>query len=403
MNGEMGKKTITIKKQSFVILLIVLFLLGAAAAMGGVLLIENGIVGGTVKLSKKEYAYYQQLDSRYSKLDQLYNEVMANFYKKPDEEDLATGMYKGLIAGLGDPYSAYMTEEEYKSWSDTTLGEFDGIGITFSTNSKGEYVIVSTIEGTPARKAGLKAGDRIVAVDGKTYDNMDAVSAAVKGKAGTEVTITYERDGKQKDVTMKRATIINDTVDSKMLEDNIGYIQITSFEEHTAEEFQDELNKMEEKKVSGLVIDLRENGGGIVDSGFEIADQLLGEGTITYLQDQKGEKQYIKSDKGATDLPYVLLVDENTASTSEILAAAVKDDGKNPLVGTTTFGKGIVQTSGELSDGSALKITTMQYFSPKGNQINGKGVKPDYVVKNSKGKKDKQLLKAQELLTKNTK
>ena len=188
-----------------------------------------------------------------------------------------------------------------------------------------------------------------------------------------------------------------------MLEDNIGYIQITSFEEHTAEEFQDELNKMEEKKVSGLVIDLRENGGGIVDSGFEIADQLLGEGTITYLQDQKGEKQYIKSDKGATDLPYVLLVDENTASTSEILAAAVKDDGKNPLVGTTTFGKGIVQTSGELSDGSALKITTMQYFSPKGNQINGKGVKPDYVVKNSKGKKDKQLLKAQELLTKNTK
>lgn len=404
MNGETGKKTMLIKKQTFIIIVLIVFLVGAATALGGVLLIENGIVGDTVKLSKKEYTYYKQLDSRYSKLDQLYNEVMTNFYKKPNEEDLATGMYKGLIAGLGDPYSAYMTEEEYKSWSDTTLGEFDGIGITFSTNSKGEYVIVSTIEGTPARKAGLKAGDRIVAVDGKTYDNMDAVSAAVKGKAGTKVTITYERDGKQKDVTMERATIINDTVDSKMLEDNIGYIQITSFEEHTAEEFEDELNKMEEKKVSGLIIDLRENGGGIVDSGFEIADQLLGEGTITYLQDQKGKKQYIKSDKNATELPYVLLVDENTASTSEILAAAVKDDGKNPLVGTTTFGKGIVQTSGELSDGSALKITTMQYFSPKGNQINGKGVTPDYVVKDSKDdKKDEQLLKAQELLSKKTK
>lgn len=388
-----------LKKQNFIIILIVVFLLGGAAAMGGVLLIENGIVGGTVKVSKKEYQYYQQLDERYSKLNQLYDQVMGSFYKTPKAQDLETGMYKGLVAGLGDPYSAYMTKEEYQSWSDSTLGEFDGIGVTFSTNKDGEYIVINTIPGTPAEKAGLKAGDILLAVDGKTYGTMETLSAAMKGKAGTKVKVTYARDGKQKEVTIERATIINVTVESKMLKDQIGYIQVSSFEEHTAEDFIAELEKMEKRNVKGLVIDLRGNGGGLVESGLKIADRLMGKGTITYLEDQKGKKQYYKSDADTTKLSYALLVDENTASTSEILAAAVKDNTDSPLVGTTTFGKGIVQSSGELKDGSALKITTMQYFSPKGNVINGKGVKPDYTVKNSKdGKDDKQLEKAVQLL-----
>lgn len=393
----MEKDLMNIKKQNFVILLIIVFLLGGAAAMGGVLMIEHGIAGGTVKVSKNEYQHYQQMENRYGKLDQLYNQIQESFYKQPDEEDLKTGMYKGLVAGLGDPYSAYMTKEEYQSWSDSTLGEFDGIGVTFSTNKDGEYVVINTIPDTPAEKAGLKTGDILLAVDGKTYSTMETLSAAMKGKAGTKVTITYARNGKEHDVTMKRDTIINVTVESKMLEDQIGYIRISAFEEHTAEDFIDELEKMEKKQVEGLVIDLRANGGGLVESGFQIADRLLGKGTITYLEDQKGKKQYIKSDADATKLPYVLLVDENTASTSEILAAAVKDNSDNPLVGNTTFGKGIVQSSGGLEDGSALKITTMQYFSPKGSVINGKGVKPDYKIKNS-GKEDRQLQKAVDLL-----
>ncbi|MCQ4637765.1 S41 family peptidase [Anaerovorax odorimutans] len=389
----------TIKKRNLVLLLIVTFLLGATIAAGSVLLVENGAMGGTVKVSKKNYEYYERLSKRYGKLDQLYDEVTGSFYKKPDEEKLATGMYKGLIAGLGDPYSAYMTKEEYTSWTDSTMGEFDGVGITFSTNKSGDYVVVNTIPDTPAEKAGLKAGDLLVAVDGKTYGTMDTFSAALKGKAGTKVTLTYERDGKEKDVIMKRATIINKTVDSKVLEDQIGYIKISAFEEHTADDFKSALEGLQKKKVKGLVIDLRQNGGGIVDAGLDVADKLLGEGTVTYLQDQHGKKQYLKSDAEKIDIPYVLLVDENTASTSEIIAAAVKDDGTNPIVGTTTFGKGIVQSTGELKDGSALKLTTMQYFSPKGNVINGKGVKPNYEVKNSKkDKDDKQLAKGLELL-----
>ena len=389
----------TIKKRNLVLLLIVAFLLGGTIAAGSVILIENGVLGGTVKVSKKNYNYYQKLYERYGKLDQLYDELENSFYKKPDEEQMATGMYKGLVAGLGDPYSAYMTKEEYTSWTDSTLGEFDGVGITFSTNKNGEYVVVNTIPDTPAEKAGLEAGDILLAVNDKTYSTMDTFSAALKGKAGTKVKLTYARDGKEKNVVMKRATIVNKTIESEVLKDQIGYIKISSFEEHTADDFKSALSNLQKKQVKGLVIDLRENGGGIVDAGIQVADELLGEGTVTYLQDQHGKRQYLKSEKSKIDIPYVLLVDENTASTSEIIAAAVKDDGKNPLVGTTTFGKGIVQSTGELSDGSALKLTTMQYFSPKGHVINGKGIKPTYEVKNDKkSKTDKQLNKALELL-----
>lgn len=389
------------KKTNFAMLLAAVFLAGCAAALAIMFLAGNGAFGSTVAVEKDQYRYYRQLDDRYSKLNQIYDDITANYYKEPDEKDLETGMYKGLMAGLGDVYSGYMTAEEFRSWSDTTLGEFEGIGINFSINTKGEFVILGTIPGTPAEKAGLQAGDLILAVDGKVYADMETVSAALKGKAGTKVRVTYDRDGKEREVTIKRAKIISQTVESKMLENRIGYMALSSFEEHTAEDFKKQLADLQKKGAKSLIIDLRDNGGGLVDSGTEIADVFLGEGTITYLQNRKGQKQYIKSDADKIQVPCVFLVNENTASTSEILAAAVKDDGTNPLVGTTTFGKGIVQSTQQRQDGSAVKLTTMQYFSPKGNAIHEKGVKPDYVVKNSKqSKEDKQLNKAIELLTK---
>lgn len=389
------------KKQNLAILLVVVFLAGCAAALGSVILVEKGFIGKTIKISTTEYQYYQKLNKRYAKLDELYDEISTNYYKKPDEEDLATGMYKGLVAGLGDPYSAYMTSKEYQSWSEQVTGEFEGIGIKFSMNTSGEFVILSAIPGTPAEEAGLKSGDRIIAADGKIYDDVDLLSSAIKGKAGTKVTIIYERDGKQSEVTMTRTKIVDQTVTSKMLKNNIGYIVLSSFEEHTAEAFKEQAAALEKKGAKSLVIDLRDNGGGLMNSGVEIADYFLGEGTITYLQDRTGRKEYINSDKNATDLTCAFLVNENTASTSEILAAAIKDDGTHYLVGTTTFGKGIVQSSQQRQDGSALKLTTMQYFSPNGNVIHGKGVKPDYVVKAGENDtQDKQLNKAVELLTK---
>ncbi len=387
------------KKREMGMFLVLGMLIGGCIALGGLLLVEKGLFGGMVTLPRSDYQYYQQLDQRYSKLNGIYDSVITSYYKKPKEENLDTGMYKGLLAGLGDPYSTYMTSEEYASWEDSTTGEFEGVGVVFTQDQKGNYLVIQTTPGSPAEKAGIKADDVILKVDGKTYDSMNELSAAIKGPAGTKVTVTCQRDGKEMDFQMTRQQIIDQSVESKALDDDIGYIKISAFEAHTAEDFDKAVADLKKQGAKRLVIDLRDNSGGILDPGIQIADTLLGKGTITYLEDQKGSKQYLKSDEEKLDMPYALLINDKSASTSEVLAAAVKDDGQNPLIGTTTFGKGIVQTTAKLKDGSALKITTAQYFSPKGRQIHGKGVKPDHKVKNNaKTKKDEQLEKALELL-----
>lgn len=386
-----------IKKRSFAVYIIGAFLAGFVVCAGITALICNGVGGGPVLISNEVYDHYKELDERYSKVDSIYDTVMEEYYVEPDKAALEDGMCKGLMAGLGDPYSAYMTEEEYNTWLESVTGEFEGIGISFTTDEDGNYVIVSVFKDSPAEDAGLKAGDFILGADGKAYSTMDSLSAAIKGKRGTKVTITYEREGKVHDVEIIRDKIEETSVEGEMLDDNIGYIAVSSFSENTADDFRTELEYFEKKNVRGLVIDLRNNGGGLVDVCREIADLLLSEGTIVSMEDRKGEESVLTSDAEKTDIPYVILVNENSASASEILAGAVKDNTDNPIVGVTTFGKGIVQTSGQLNDGSALEITTMQYFSPNGNKIHKKGVEPDYVVENT-GTDDKQLNKAIELL-----
>ena len=384
------------KKHSFIKYLIA-FIAGFAVCAGITAAMCIGIGGGPVMISNEVSDYYKELDERFSKVNSIYDTVMEEYYIEPDTTDLEDGMCKGLMSGLGDPYSAYMTEEEYNTWLESVTGEFEGIGISFTTDEKGNYVVVSVFSDTPAEKAGLKEGDILLGADGKVYDTMDALSAAIKGKRGTKVTVTYERDGKVHDVDIIRDKIEETSVESKMLDDNIGYIAVSSFAEDTAEDFKVELESFESKNVKGLVIDLRNNGGGLVNVCSEIADMLLGECTIVSMEDRNGEESVLTSDEEKTDIPYVILVNENSASASEILAGAVKDNTENPLVGVTTFGKGIVQTSGQLDDGSALELTTMQYFSPDGNEIHKKGVEPDYIVKNTETE-DKQLNKAIELL-----
>ncbi len=384
------------KKHGFIKYIIV-FLAGFAVCAGFTMIMCFGVGGGPVMISKEVHEHYQELDERYSKVNSIYDTVMEGYYIEPDAADLEDGMCRGLMSGLNDPYSAYMTEEEYTSWMESVTGEFEGIGISFTTDEDGNYVVVSVFKDSPAENAGLEAGDFILAADGKTYPTMDALSAAIKGKRGTKVTITYERDGKAHDVAITRDKIEETTVESEVLDNNIGYIAISSFAENTAEEFRVQLKDMEDKEVGGLIIDLRNNGGGMVNTCQQIADMLLGECEIVSMENRKGEESVLNSDAEKTDLPYVILVNENSASASEILAGAIKDNTDNPLVGVTTFGKGIVQTSGQLEDGSALELTTMQYFSPDGNKIHKKGIKPDYVVENTETE-DKQLEKAIELL-----
>lgn len=387
----------TDNKRKNIIHLVLGFMAGIVVTIGAVLMMMFGIGSGPVVISGDSYDYYKQLDDRYSKLDTIYEEILTSYYIEPDEDMMQEMMYKGLVAGLEDPYSAYMTAEEYDSYEDSITGEFEGIGIVFSTDNDGNFTVIQVIADSPAEKAGLKSGDILLKADGKSYDTMEELSAAIKGKAGTKVTITYLRDEKEYDVEIERAKIIDVTVESEILDGNIGYIAISGFEGHTGEDFQAALDEMEEKKVNGLVIDLRDNGGGTVASCIEVTDALMGESTIVTMEDRYGQSEEYTSDKEKTSLPYVVLVNENSASAAEIMAAAVKDNTDNPVVGTTTFGKGIVQMTGDIGDGSALKLTIMQYFSPDGTVIHQKGVKPDYVVKNN-GDVDTQLKKAIELL-----
>lgn len=333
----------------------------------------------TVLLSQSKYDAMTEMAGKYEKTEQLSQLIQQNYYLPVEEGNLMEGVYRGLFLGLKDPYSEYLTAEEYEELMIHTLGEFEGIGVTITADENGNIIVVSTIEGTPADLAGLKTGDIITMVDGDPYTGMELSKAAqaMRGEKGTQVTITYWRAGVMKEETLTRATIIGQSVYSKILENDIGYLRITQFEKNTAVDFEREFRGLQSRDVQGIVIDIRNNGGGIMDSGIAIADLLIGQGTITYLENQKGERTYYNSDSSMVDIPYVLLVNEGTASTSEILAAAVKDNEGGQLVGSRTFGKGVVQSVEQLPDGDAMKLTILQYFSPDGDVIHGKGIQPD--------------------------
>ncbi len=372
--------------------MLIAFLLGIVVASGVLLLITKGVFG-YVSIPKSTYTKLADTYSRYQKLEGLYECIDENYYKDIKEEDLINGACKGLVAGLDDPYSSYMTATEYDSWKASATGSYSGIGVTFTKDDKG-YVIVGISKGSPAAESDMKAGDYILKIDGKEYSDMDVMATAIRGKKGTKVKVTYYHDGKQKDVTLVRDDIVQESVSDKMINKDTGYIQISSFIENTGEDFDKALKKIEKNGAKNLILDLRDNGGGLVDSSIDVADEFLDKGTVTYTEDKNGKKKYYKSADGKTDLKTVVLVNENSASASEILAAAMKDNGYK-IVGQNTFGKGVIQSTAELKDGSALKLTIMQYFSPKGHKVHKKGVKPDYVVKNdSKSSDDKQLDKA---------
>lgn len=388
----------SIKKGTFVLVLVLVLALGSGLTLGTQEIVRS-MGKGNVTIQQSEYDRLSYLDNKYAKLEALYQTIQQQFYTDVDEKLLLTGIYRGLFEGLGDVYSTYMTKDEYESWMASVLGEFEGIGITFTMDDNRHFVIISTIKGSPADKAGLRTGDLILLVDGKSYDKLEDIGAAIRGDAGSTVEITYLRDGEEAKVSIVRAKIVTESVLTRKLEGNIGYIQITSFEERTSQDFEAALHALEVDGVRGLVIDLRNNGGGLVDAGVAVADLLMGKGVITYLQDREGNKDTYESDESKTTLPYVILVNGGTASTSEILSAAIKDSKEGILVGETTFGKGVVQTTTQLPDGDAIKLTIKQYFSPLGNTIHKIGITPDYpIADNPDTIEDEQLNKALELL-----
>lgn len=369
-----------------------------------------------VTISKSEYKDLVSTANDFSKIKLVESFIQDNYLKEVDKETLREGQLKGLVASLEDPYSQYLTAQEYEDLNQQTSGEYGGIGVIVTPGEDNFITVVSPIKGTPGEKAGLKPEDKILAVDGKEFlaENMDKAVSVMKGEPKTGVTLTVSRknkDGGNKtfDLEIIREKIRLETVMSEVIEDNIGYLNIASFDKLTYEDFMKELKLLQGKDVEGLIIDLRNNPGGLLDVTAKIADELLAEGVIVYTETRDGEKDYYKSKKSNTDLPLVVLVNGGSASASEILAGAIKDYDRGELIGSKTFGKGIVQRISPLptKDGSAIKLTISEYFTPNGKNIHGIGIEPDIVVElpeDIKGiglenlKEDNQLQKALEVI-----
>ena len=370
------------KKRSLILLIIVFMLTSAIGT--GILILTIGIgTGNLVVLSKDNYNKYEAIMTDYSGLFDLEKFVNENYYIPVDKAAIKEGTYQGVFLGLGDPYSSYLNKKDYQDLLESTAGEFQGIGVTIAPDDAGFIKVIAPIEDTPAARAGIKAGDKIVKVNDKEYTAKtinDAV-AAMRGEPGTKVKIEVLRDGALIKFDLVRSNIVINSVKSEVLADNLGYIRITNFDEKTLGEFKNHLKDLESKKIKGLVLDLRDNPGGLVDSSVSITDMLLGSGTITYTEDRNGKREYYKSDASKIDVPYVVLINKGSASASEIMASAIKDNKGGTIIGETSFGKGIIQRIFSYgNDGGGIKLTVMQYFSPNGNVIHKIGVKPDVEV-----------------------
>lgn len=344
--------------------------------------------------------------SKYKKLIDKY------YLGEVDEEKLEEGAIKGYIEGLNDPYTEYISKEDMADYLEDTVGNFVGIGIYMVKDTEsGKVMILAPIKGSPAEKAGILPGDLIMEIDGVEYsaDEMSVASSKIKGEEGSIVNIKILRGSEILDFELKREKIIVNPVEGKVLENNIGYIEFSSFDENTAEDFKIKFEELQKQGIKSLIIDLRNNGGGIVDEALEIADYIADKDSILLYEVDKNEKEIIEKSKQdpIINMEIIILTNENTASSSEILAGALKDLGKAKIVGEKTYGKGVIQKVLSLADGSGLKITAEEYLTPNRTKINKVGIIPDEEVKlpdtvenvlRVEEKDDTQLKKAIEIL-----
>lgn len=371
------KKSWTLKK--VIILLIVTNLITASV----LIFVPLPFIGGKKLVSGNDYNFLQnfnKMEAIKGILDQKYVNYIDN--KGINESKMIDPSIKGMVESLGDPYTVYMDKKEYDELKTTTEGSYAGIGI-YVGEQDNKILVIAPIEDSPAAKAGIKAGDVIMKVDGQsvTAKDTDKAVALMKGKINTKVTLTIQRANVGvMNIQVTRATIVLKTVKGEMLDNSIGYIRITTFDQNTANEFDSALKDLQGKGMKGLIIDLRDNPGGLLDVCAKIADRILGKGTIVYTIDKQGKKESLESDASKLNVPLAVLVNGNSASASEILSGAIRDFKAGTLVGTKTFGKGIVQEILPFNDGTALKVTTARYYTPSGECIQGKGITPNVVI-----------------------
>ena len=322
-----------------------------------------------------------------AKLNAIDSVLDSFYFEEVDDEKAKDSIYKAYLSSYGDKYTVYYTADEYKKLTETTNGTFYGIGAVCQLSNEGGILLVDVYESGAGYKAGLRSGDRIIQVDGTDVTDMDLSSAValVKGEKGTQVSLKIVRDGVTSDYTVVRDEVEVQTVNYAMTEDNIGYISVSQFENVTAKQFKAAIEDLKSEGAKGIIIDIRNNPGGLLTTVISMLKDILPNGLIVYTEDKDGNrKEYSDNDNEELDMPLAVLVNGNSASASEIFAGAIQDYGKGVIVGTQTFGKGIVQTVKPLTDGSAIKFTIAKYFTPKGQDIHGKGVTPDVVVEYDK-------------------
>lgn len=338
----------------------------------------------------EEGAVFQKVDENVDasavvrKMNLLQKYIDKYYINDTTKTDYVSGIYKGMINSLGDIYSTYYSEDEYAKLQETSSGNYSGIGALVQLDEdSGTMSIVSVYDDSPAKEAGLLPEDIIYMVDGKSVsgEDLSTVVSWMKGKEGTRVELTVYRKSEKLTMEIERRNIEIKTVASELLDGGIGYIVVTSFEDATVKQFKKAIEDLEEKGMKGLIIDLRNNGGGVMKSAILMLDQILPEGVVVSTKNKAGEKQvFHSSNQKSFTKPLVVLINENSASASEIFAGAIKDREAGTLIGTKSYGKGIVQTVFGLGDGSALKLTTSEYFTPSGQNIHGKGIEPDIEI-----------------------
>lgn len=349
-----------------------------------------------------------QVKKKTGEIEELIN---AYYLDEIDGQKVEDTMYTGMVAGLEDPYSVYYSKEELESMEESISGAYSGIGATLTQDpDTGELSVVSCFDGTPAQEAGLQPGDVITGWNGKSVEGMELSELVSKIKTDPEeqLTLEIERDGETLEVELTRREVQIPTVEYEMLDNQIGYIRLVEFDEVTADQFKEPLEDLENQNMEKLIIDVRNNPGGVLQVVCDMLDQLLPEGLIVYTEDKNGNrKEYTSDEEHQFTKPLAVLANENSASASEIFAGAIQDYGIGTIVGTTTFGKGIVQRTFYLSDGTGVKLTVAKYYTPKGHDIHKKGITPDVEIeldeelKNQSSishEEDNQLQKAIEVL-----
>lgn len=379
------------------------------SAVGSMVLTRHGYVLTTFRLDKSMTGNVLS-EPVENKIAEVISALSRYYYEDLDQAELSTGLYRGLVDSLGDKYTNYYTPEEYAAYMNSTNGTYFGIGAVLSQDVNTMQISISRVyDGSPAQEAGLKEGDIFISAGGVAAANMGVSEFVnyVKGEEGTKVDLVMERDGEEMTFVVERRKVEIPTVNHQML-DGVGYIEILEFDGVTAKQFKKALAELKSAGMKALIVDLRSNPGGMIASVTEILDEILPEGLLVYTQEKSGAKKEYFSDSKELGMPLAVLINEDSASASEIFAGAIKDYDYGTLIGTTTFGKGIVQALLPLSDGSALKVTTAKYYTPSGNYIHGVGIDPDIELKYEfLGEetetydimKDNQVLKALEVLT----